>query len=97
MCCAIALLGIIGPRALIIFWWLMDPARWALTFNGAEIASAFGFLFFPWTTLIYVLFWSVGGMEPIGWLFVALGFVADIGTYTGGGYGNRDRVRTYYQ
>ncbi len=97
MCCAVALLGILGPRALIIFWWLMDPARWALTFAGNEIASALGFLFFPWATLMYVLAWQVGGPEPIGWVFVVLGFLADFGTYTGGGYGNRDRMQSYYK
>jgi hypothetical protein len=97
MCCAIAVLGVLGPRALIVFWWLVDPARWAVTFNDQVLLPALGFVFWPWTTIMYVLFWSVGGLEPLGWLFVVLGLVADIGTYGGGAFGNRDRVQSYYR
>ncbi len=54
MCCGIAILGILGPRALIFFWWLMDPARWSVTFGGEALLPALGFLFLPWTTIMYV-------------------------------------------
>ena len=46
---------------------------------------------------MYVLFWTVGGLDFVGWVFVALAFVLDIGTYGGGAYGNRDRVSNYRQ
>ena len=46
---------------------------------------------------MYVIVWTAGGPEPIGWALVVLGFLADFATYTGGGYGNRERVQTYYQ
>ena len=90
MCCAIAVLGILGPRALMLFWWLADPVRWNVVFGGA-LAPILGFLFLPWTTLMYVLVWSAGGLSLAGWLLVGLGVVIDIG-----GYGNRDRVQSYY-
>lgn len=42
-----------------------------------------GLLFLPWTTLAYVLAWSpIGGVSGGEWLFVALGVVADIATYS---------------
>ncbi len=42
-----------------------------------------GLIFLPWTTLAYVLMWSVvGGVEGAEWLVVALGFVADVMTYS---------------
>jgi hypothetical protein len=97
MCCAIALLGVLGPRALIVFWWLVDPARWSATFNDQVLLPALGFLFLPWTTVMYVLFWAVGGLPPIGWLFVGLGVVLDLGTYGGGAFGNKDTVQSYYR
>ena len=97
VCCAVALLGVLGPRALIIFWWLVDPARWNITFNGSPLLPVLGFIFLPWTTIMYVLFWTVGGLDVVGWIFVALAFVLDIGTYGGGFFGNRDRVSSYYQ
>lgn len=96
VCCAIAVLGILGPRALILFWWLIDPARWNLVFQGF-LLPALGFVFLPWTTIAYVLFWTVGGLDFIGWVVVALAFVLDIGTYGGGAFGNRERVSGYYR
>jgi hypothetical protein len=97
MCCAIALLGILGPRVAIVFWWLTDPARWALVFNNQGLVPALGFVFLPWTTIMYVLVWSVGGLSPLGWIFVGIAVVLDLGTYGGGAFGNRDRARSYYQ
>jgi hypothetical protein len=97
MCCAIAFLGILGPRALIVFWWLVDPTRWSVTFNNQVLLPALGFVFLPWTTIMYVLFWSPSGLPLLGWLFVILGVVADLGTYGGGAFGNRDRVQSYYR
>ena len=93
MCCAIAILGILGPRALILFWWLSDPVRWAVTFNNDVLLPALGFLFLPWTTLMYVALWSAGGLTGLGWVFVGLGFLVDLGTYGGGAYGNKDKVQ----
>jgi hypothetical protein len=94
VCCAIAVLGLLGPRALILFWWLIDPNRWSLVFDGF-LLPALGFVFLPWTTIAYVLFWTVGGLDLIGWVFVALAFFVDIATYGGGAYGNRERFPTY--
>ena len=97
MCCAIAFLGLLGPRALILFWWLVDPTRWSVTFGGSFLLPALGFVFLPWTTIMYVLFWAAGGLSLLGWVFVGLAFVLDIGTYGGGFFGNRDRVSSYYK
>jgi hypothetical protein len=46
---------------------------------------------------MYVLFWSTTGLSLIGWIFVAIAFVGDIGTYGGGFFGNRDKVSSYYK
>ena len=97
MCCAIAFLGILGPRALLVFWWLVDPARWAATFNDQVLLPALGFVFLPWTTFMYVLFWTPTGLPALGWLLVALGVVLDAGTYGGGAFGNREKVQSYYR
>ena len=97
MNCMIALLGLIVPRVLIAVCWLADPARWNQTFSGGVVLPALGFLFLPWTTIMYVLFWSTTGLDVIGWLFVFIAFVGDIGTYGGGFLGNRERVSNYRQ
>ena len=81
-------------RALIFFWWLVDPARWQLTFGG-PLVPALGFLFLPWTTLMYTLFWAAGSLSLLSWLFIAVALVADIGTYGGGFFGNRGQMSNY--
>jgi hypothetical protein len=94
MCCALTILGLLGPRALGIFWWLVEPARWNATF-GSALIPILGLIFLPWTTIAYVLFWTLGGLDFVGWLFVGLAFVLDIATYGGGAYGNKDQVSNY--
>jgi hypothetical protein len=70
----------------------MDPGRWALAFPGSFIWPLLGFLFLPWTVLMYVLV-ARGGIGGFDWIWLGLGLLADIGSYGGGGYGNRDRIR----
>jgi hypothetical protein len=95
--CIIAIFGLIGPRVLIAFWWLTDPARWTAVFGSSPLVPALGFLVLPWTTLFYVLLWSDGGLSLLGWIVVGLGLLADLGTYGGGFFGNRERVSSYRQ
>ena len=42
-----------------------------------------GLLLLPWTTLMYLLMWSVvGGVSGAEWLVVALGVVLDLASYS---------------
>jgi len=90
MCCFFTALVLFGPRLAILIWWLIDPARWNAAFNSF-IWALLGFLFLPWTTIMYVLVFS-GGITGFDWIWLALGLFADISSYTGGGYGNRRYV-----
>jgi hypothetical protein len=53
-----------------------------------------GFLFFPWTTLMYVAV-APAGVSGFDWLWIVIAVLVDIASYTGGAYGNRDRIRSY--
>ena len=66
MCLLFAILAVLGPRALVFFWWLLEPARWAATFESA-VVPLIGFLFLPWTTIMYVLVFP-GGIEGFDWV-----------------------------
>lgn len=91
MCCFFTLLVFLGPRIAGIFWWIFQPARWDLAFSS-WIWPVLGLIFLPWTTLMYVIV-APGGIVGIWeWLFVILAVVIDIGSYTGGGYGNKSRL-----
>lgn len=96
MCCFLTVLVFLGPRFAIIVWYLIRP----LQFNAAidsVILSCLGFLLLPWTMLSYLVSYSLldGGVSGFGWVIVAFGFLLDIMSYSGGGYGNRDRINSY--
>ena len=92
MCCMLTSLVFLGPRAAILIWWLVDTDRWKLAFDSFFVAFL-GFLFVPWTTLMYVVV-APGGVEGFDWVWMILAILVDIGAYTGGAYGNRGRTAT---
>ena len=81
MCCLALTAGFLGPRISIVFWWIFG--------NKVDVAfdswiwPLLGLIFLPWTTLAYVIAWGpVYDVSGWGWLLVALGFAADIATYS---------------
>ena len=97
MCCAFLTLVLLGPRIFNVFWWIFQPARWQLAFSSLFGGSSLwwiwpvlGIIFLPWTLLMYVIV-APGGLTGLEWVFVGLMLVFDIGSYVGGGWGNRSR------
>ena len=81
MCCLALTAGFLGPRLALFLWWVFG--------NKVDVAfdtwiwPLLGLIFLPWTTLAYVLAWGpVNAVSGAGWLVVALGFAADIATYS---------------
>lgn len=81
MCC-LALLALgLGPRIALFTWWLVDDKP------DQAIESWFwgvlGFLFLPWTTIMFVIAWSpvVGVSGFSDWLLVGIGVALDVATY----------------
>ena len=91
MCCMLTALVMAGPRLALIIWWLVSTSYFNRAFN-AVIWPILGIIFAPWTTLAYVIFYP-SGITGLDWLWIALGILADLSSYAGGGYGNRDRLR----
>lgn len=93
MCCILTLLLLIGPRAAFLFSWLFTD-RVGRAFEGEFVLPLLGVIFLPFTSLFYVLVWQPGGLQGVlPWALVALGFVIDLGSYTGGWWGNRSRFK----
>ena len=90
MCCLLTVLLFLGPRFAAIVWWLIDPVRWNLLFDTIVI-PILGIIFLPWTTLMYAIV-APGGFSVFEWILLGLAIVIDLGSYAGGGYGNRGRV-----
>lgn len=81
MCCLALVAGFLGPRLALFLWWIFGD-KVDLAFDS-WIWPLLGLIFLPWTTLAYLLAWgSLDGVSGIGWLVVALGFAADIATYS---------------
>ena len=91
MCCMLTALLMAGPRVAIIIWWLVNTSYINNAFNNL-IWPILGIIFAPWTMLAYVIFYP-SGITGLDWLWIALGILADLSSYAGGGYGNRDRLR----
>lgn len=92
MCLFLTLL-FLGPRAGILFWWILEPVRWSATFD-TFIWPFLGFLFLPWTTLMYVIVAPLG-VEGLDWLWIGLAVLADAASYASGAVGGRGRVPGY--
>jgi len=81
MCCFALILGFLGPRVALLAWWIFGD-KVDLAFD-TWLWPLLGLVFLPWTTLAYVLAWGpLNGVSGAGWLVVALGFAADIATYS---------------
>ena len=91
--CLVILTLIAGPRVGIILWWLINPDRWDRAFDTA-IWPVLGFLFFPWTTLMFVAVAPTGNPVDLDWLWLGFAFLIDLFSL-GGGYGTRRQVPGY--
>ncbi len=90
-----AIFGAILPRFVLLVGWVNDPTAWTNLF-GSPVWFLGGFLFFPWTTLIYGLV-AVNGMTLLNWIFVAFAFLIDLGTWGLGAFATRKATESYYR
>ena len=91
MCCFVAALFMLGPRAAIFIWWLIEPGRWSLAFDTV-LWPIVGLLVAPWTTLMYLAVFQ-GGIDGLDYLWLGIGVAFDVFSWFGGGYTNRNRMR----
>jgi hypothetical protein len=79
-------------RIMLLMYWIGRPVQMELAFN-TFILPCLGFLFLPFTTLMYVwLMQGAGGLQGLDWLWLILAAVMDLATIGGAGYANRDRI-----
>jgi hypothetical protein len=81
MCCLFASMVFLGPRFAFVLVWIFGE-RVQLAFDS-WVWPLLLLIFLPWTGLAYILMWSaIGGVSGWEWIVVALGFVADLATYS---------------
>src|SRR5512136_552817 len=79
-------------RIMLLMYWISRPAMMNLAFN-TFILPCLGFVFLPFTTLMYVwLIQGVGGIQGIDWLWLILAVLLDVVSVGGAGLANRNRL-----
>jgi hypothetical protein len=83
-------------RLFLIFAWIGRPVLFNAAF-GSWIIPCLGFLFLPFTTLMYlVLVQGVGAIQGLDWLWLILAVVMDLFSIGAAGVSNRDRIPAGY-
>ena len=83
-------------RIMLLFAWIARPALMDATF-GTFIIPCLGFLFLPFTTLMYVfLKQGVGTIQGLDWLWLFLAVILDLASVAGAGAANRNRIPAGY-
>ena len=88
-----AIFGAILPRFAILAGWANDQAAWQAVF-GSGVWLLGGFLFFPWTTLIYS-FAQRNGLSLLNLIFLACALAIDLGTWGIGFFAGRKEYSSY--
>jgi hypothetical protein len=83
-CCIAAFFSIFAPRIALFIVWVFTP--YVSRAFESFLWPLLGLIFLPYTTLLYALAYLPGfGVFGWRWLWVILGFLLDIASYSGGG------------
>ncbi len=79
-------------RIVLLCAWFARPAMMNAAFS-TFIIPCLGFLFLPFTTLMYViLVQGVGTIQGLDWLWLGIAALLDIASIAGAGVANRERI-----
>jgi hypothetical protein len=78
-CGCLLALGIgLAPRIFLVLAWIFST-RWQIVWQGDWFIPLLGIIFAPYTTVMYMLAWSVpNGVTGWDWLWVILGVLLDV-------------------
>ncbi len=83
-------------RIVLIMAWIARPAMMNAAFSTV-IIPCLGFLFLPFTTLMYViLIQGPGKIEGLDWLWLLLAVIMDLASIGAAGAANRNRIPPGY-
>lgn len=81
-------------RIILLIFWISRPVQWAAVFGDSWLLPCLGFLFLPFTTLMYA--WlqlsQPGPLSGLDWVWLILAVVIDVVSTGSAGYSNRDRI-----
>ena len=94
MGCLFAIFGGLFPRLAVLFIWLARPALFASAMGGRWFLPLLGIIFLPFTTLMYILLWTPGGLVGFDWFWLILALILDLSHVGGVGFANRRGMRS---
>jgi putative effector of murein hydrolase LrgA (UPF0299 family) len=84
-------------RMVLLFMWIARPVQFQAAFSGSWLLPCLGFLFLPFTTMVYV--WlqtsSAQALTGLEWILLGLCVVLDIFSAAHAGYSNRTMMPGY--
>jgi len=81
-------------RIMLLMAWIARPVAMDATFN-TFILPCLGFMFLPFTTLMYVWLFQSGiphAIQGTDWLWLILAVLLDLASVAGAAAANRDRL-----
>src|SRR4051794_13525676 len=78
--CLLAFGVAVAPRFFLILAWIFSE-RWNVVWKGDWLIPLLGIIFLPFTTVMYMLTWSPGGIQGWDWLWIILGLFLDLTHY----------------
>ncbi len=76
--CLLAFSAAVAPRVVLVLAWIFSD-RWHLVWQGDWIMPLLGIVFLPYTTIMYLLTWTLtGGIEGWDWMWIIIGLFLDI-------------------
>jgi hypothetical protein len=96
--CLTAFVALFSRIALLTMW-ISRPVAWNVAFSTA-IVPCLGFLFLPFTTMVYAWLMMPGtngvtGIQGADWLWLGLAFFSDVASIASAGYANRQAIPGY--
>jgi hypothetical protein len=91
MGCFIVLFAMISPRLALFLTWVFND-RLSMAFT-TWLWPVLGFFVLPWTTLVWTYAYApVRGVTGLGWVFVIIAILADLGLLGSARKTQRDRA-----
>jgi len=83
--CLFVLFAAFAPRLMLVFFWIARPTIMSTVFD-TFLLPLLGFVFLPFTTLMYVLLYlgsTPNGISGADWLWLGLAVVLDLANHSG--------------
>ena len=76
--CLLAMGFAVAPRLFLVLAWIFNTPKWSIVW-GSWIWPLLGIIFLPYTTIMYMLSWTLpDGVTGWAWLWVIMGVLLDV-------------------